>query len=412
MGQVGIHDWGTGTSGVIYSQDDWVTPEMFGTVDGVADNVQIQAAIDSGRKVKCTYGAIYVTAAPITITHSDSYFDMNGAEIHTVADIDGIHIGAQGAGGTIVRLHIKDLYVHKTAGVPTKAGVLISQVQESDISIAWSQGFHTSVKLEADTSGCALNKIWLGTLIPTKRCLDLYPSGTGWVNANTIYKGFYSGGAIDYCIITAAGGANKTTGNSFIAPYFEPTSAIYAVEEAGQYNTYYEPQTDGVPVWSADGKVIHFAAASFYSAVFSNTPLITYTDAGAGSYPLAQWNVLHLRCLNTMALKAQAGWNDRIYNLQGSGDTLAGGYGALFNGDAWANFFIGLNSTNYLVKMDGTGLSIRTGDTFKVEDVSVVGARVIDARCDDAVNSGDATTDGVIDSLRDAMIAHGLIAAA
>jgi len=31
---------------------------------------------------------------------------------------------------------------------------------------------------------------------------------------------------------------------------------------------------------------------------------------------------------------------------------------------------------------------------------------------DDAINSGDATTDGVIDALRDAMIAHGLIASA
>lgn len=42
----------------------------------------------------------------------------------------------------------------------------------------------------------------------------------------------------------------------------------------------------------------------------------------------------------------------------------------------------------------------------------VVGARVIDARCDDTISSGDATTDGVIDALRDAMISHGLIAAA
>ena len=48
---------------------------------------------------------------------------------------------------------------------------------------------------------------------------------------------------------------------------------------------------------------------------------------------------------------------------------------------------------------------------FKVANVQVVGSRVIDARCDDALNSGDATTDGVIDALRDAMIAHGLIAA-
>ena len=50
--------------------------------------------------------------------------------------------------------------------------------------------------------------------------------------------------------------------------------------------------------------------------------------------------------------------------------------------------------------------------TYKVSGTQVVGARVVDARCDDAVNSGDGTTDGVIDSLRDALIAHGLLAAA
>jgi hypothetical protein len=44
--------------------------------------------------------------------------------------------------------------------------------------------------------------------------------------------------------------------------------------------------------------------------------------------------------------------------------------------------------------------------------VQVVGPRVVDARADDVANSGDATTDGLIDALRDAMIAHGLIAAA
>ena len=37
---------------------------------------------------------------------------------------------------------------------------------------------------------------------------------------------------------------------------------------------------------------------------------------------------------------------------------------------------------------------------------------IIDARIDDTVNSGDATTDGVIDAIRDAMVAYGLVAAA
>jgi len=62
-------------------------------------------------------------------------------------------------------------------------------------------------------------------------------------------------------------------------------------------------------------------------------------------------------------------------------------------------------------KLDVNG-NINTTGVVKVDDVQVVGNRVIDARCDDAINSGDATTDGVIDALRDAMIAHGLIAAA
>jgi hypothetical protein len=58
------------------------------------------------------------------------------------------------------------------------------------------------------------------------------------------------------------------------------------------------------------------------------------------------------------------------------------------------------------------GTDVDNSGVYKVDAVQVVGPRVIDARCDDAINSGDATTDGVIDALRDAMIAHGLIAAA
>jgi len=59
-----------------------------------------------------------------------------------------------------------------------------------------------------------------------------------------------------------------------------------------------------------------------------------------------------------------------------------------------------------------THVNVGSGKTYKVNSVQVVGARVVDARCSGAINSGDATTDDVIDALRDAMIAHGLIAAA
>ena len=67
------------------------------------------------------------------------------------------------------------------------------------------------------------------------------------------------------------------------------------------------------------------------------------------------------------------------------------------------------NDLRLTIDHDG---SVIIGGVFKVGANQVVGARVVDARCDDAINSGDGTTDGVIDALRDAMITHGLIAAA
>jgi hypothetical protein len=59
------------------------------------------------------------------------------------------------------------------------------------------------------------------------------------------------------------------------------------------------------------------------------------------------------------------------------------------------------------------GVTIATG-VLKVGTLQVVGARVVDARADDTVNTStwDSTTAGVLDALRDAMVSHGLIAAA
>jgi len=46
---------------------------------------------------------------------------------------------------------------------------------------------------------------------------------------------------------------------------------------------------------------------------------------------------------------------------------------------------------------------------YYIDNTQVVGPRVVDIRCQDVLNSGDATTDGVIDAIRDALITHGLI---
>lgn len=77
-------------------------------------------------------------------------------------------------------------------------------------------------------------------------------------------------------------------------------------------------------------------------------------------------------------------------------------------------YIAGADTYAIYVAADGiyAGGGVDTNSVYKVSATQVVGARVVDARCDDAINSGDATTDGVIDALRDAMITHGLISAA
>jgi hypothetical protein len=79
------------------------------------------------------------------------------------------------------------------------------------------------------------------------------------------------------------------------------------------------------------------------------------------------------------------------------------------------DFIIGRNQIEMIKLVDGevdVTANLDVTGVYKVDGVQVITNRVVDARCDDAVNSGDATTDGVIDALRDAMITHGLIAAA
>jgi hypothetical protein len=48
---------------------------------------------------------------------------------------------------------------------------------------------------------------------------------------------------------------------------------------------------------------------------------------------------------------------------------------------------------------------------LKIDDIQVVSNRVVDSRISNTPNSGDATTDDLIDAMRDAMLSHGLMAA-
>ncbi len=70
-----------------------------------------------------------------------------------------------------------------------------------------------------------------------------------------------------------------------------------------------------------------------------------------------------------------------------------------------------LNDPEPAEYLDVTGNINATG-VLKIDDVQVVSNRVIDSRISNTPNSGDANTDNLIDAIRDAMLAHGLMAAA
>jgi hypothetical protein len=92
--------------------------------------------------------------------------------------------------------------------------------------------------------------------------------------------------------------------------------------------------------------------------------------------------------------------------------TVTNAYGlyieAITHGDTLNYTIYSAGGLNYFVG------NVNTQDVYKVDGVQVVGPRIVDARCDDTINesSWDSTTAGVLDSIRDAMITHGLLAAA
>lgn len=94
------------------------------------------------------------------------------------------------------------------------------------------------------------------------------------------------------------------------------------------------------------------------------------------------------------------------YNFRWAGDTDAN---LLFT-DAGTDR-VGIGDAAPGEKLDVAGNINATG-VLKIDDVQVVSNRVIDARIDDAPNSGDATTDGIIAAIQSILQTHGLAAAA
>lgn len=100
--------------------------------------------------------------------------------------------------------------------------------------------------------------------------------------------------------------------------------------------------------------------------------------------------------------------NKKVAYIEGlTGNTILGNPGAL--GLFVGRVGIGDAAPGELLDVAG---NINATGVLKIDDVQVVSNRVIDARISNTPNTGDSDTNDLIDAMRDALLSHGLMAAA
>ncbi len=196
----------------------------------------------------------------------------------------------------------------------------------------------------------------------------------------------YFGGWVGFAIVPSAPIHLSAAGASTTSYEYIDNYCVTAGYTGGVVIRKSHSDTSATVVETVDTEVlgiVDFKGASTTPAFAYGARILAVQSGNAGTYVPTN---LYLRTYSNSAVHT----NQLVLNTSG---------------------YVGVNDAAPGEQFDVGGNIDCTG-VYKVDDVQVVGARVIDARCDDVINSGDATTDGVIDALRDAMIAHGLIAAA
>lgn len=252
----------------------------------------------------------------------------------------------------------------------------------------------------------------------------------------------------DILVATDAGSDLGSTSAAFGKLYCDEvhltTSATeYITSGAAGYTDIYSLNTGGTRFYDSVNLLleIHRLSAGYPTRTIINAPVIMYfTIAGGSKFEVhsthfkmevpVQLDMDGIGLYLGEAQDASIGWIGATSIMYINPDHASEGTGVLYIGEAAddnihaAEFRAGSGDSDKMF-LSGDGLAVassgvfvvrcsldlQTGGVLKYDGTQVVGARVVDARIDDAINSGDATTDGVIDAMRDAMLAHGLMAA-
>ena len=447
----GLVVFGTGSVHEIY-------PEWWG-IDGTADEVQIQAALvaSGGIQVRLT-NTYYAIAAQIDMDGQGYTLIGNGntnTRLSTTADITVLEVSAN-------TVRIENFAVWKT-GSSTKSGVkLIAGAKFGKYTNLYCRGFKYGLELSPDTAGSFYNEFYnLRTYTSCDYGIYINSDG-GHANEN-----LFIGGKITSAISCVYDTDQSSNQNKFIGVCFEAWGARkFAVDDAGtnlymgcrfEWDTGYGIIAKGNETGELKGLRayqnfwgIHGVAVVCKSGAVQTDSAYLKSTLGAGlirggSVLDTTVDVESASGQKVLSLASTTGLepHQEIVIDEGNANeewgliaSVSAGVSVTLRYDLIATHAVSVAVSRYgktygllsVSAVDGDNYSdiyvngvrvlsisnagvVDTVGSYQVDSVQVVGNRVVDARCDDAINTGDATSDGVIDALRDAMITHGLIAA-
>lgn len=212
----------------------YITPEAYGAVgDGITDdttaiNAAIAAAESSGMILYFPAGKNYGITSTIHINSADVIMDSPITELGSDNSFDAIIVGVPET-----RLYFKKLklWVNCENRYPMAdnfTGITLHNVCDSDIEIMCVTCFTYGVKMLASNNAFVSNRIVLGLISDCKFGLTLKSIGTGFVNDNTFFKGYFgttslfeSGVDVTNITIDSDGTYQNNNTNVFYSPSFE-----------------------------------------------------------------------------------------------------------------------------------------------------------------------------------------------
>lgn len=239
---------------------DVVNVKDFGAVgDGIHDDT---AAIQSALKFAKENNRLCVAQGRFFVSQTieiDSSCDFSEAEFsaHGVSVIPVVTVGQKEATHSTMRRGIKmrlprvvnlDRKGTSFDGIESSIAVQVLNLFCAEVHVGEIKDFYRGLYITASQTGNAWNKYYLSSFTENRFNLDIYPTGTGWVNQNQFFGGRFYSDSQDVsakCTQLRISKENSKSRwgvncNSFFGCDFSGRNVDYAIDNSGGcYNNFF-----------------------------------------------------------------------------------------------------------------------------------------------------------------------------